>query len=215
MVAPVPIVSSKNGYIFDSETGRDEILNRRIGRNELDAEQVCLAIADAQREYVARNPTSSDLPEYARKLVSDSGKKDGLYWPTDEGEPASPMGPLVASAAVEGYGAKSATSGGPRAYHGYRYRLLTRQGAHAKGGAIDYEVNGKLIGGFAVVAYPAQYGNSGIMTFITNHDGVVYQRDLGPDTQRLAEAMTEFDPGPEWTRSTDSDGGAAAVAKRD
>jgi hypothetical protein len=211
----VPIVKSNKGYEFDSETGRDEILNRRIGRNELDAEQVCLAIVDAQREYVARNPMGSDLPEYARKLVSDAGTQDGLYWPTAEGEAPSPLGPLAASAAAEGYTAARHDSGsGPRAYHGYRYKLLTRQGPHADGGALDYEVGGKFIGGFAVVAYPAQYGNSGIMTFITNHDGIVYQRDLGPDTQKLAEAVTEFDPGPEWTRCTDDGVNDAQVAKR-
>jgi hypothetical protein len=208
---PVPIIPDGDSgkYVFDTETGREEILNRRIGRNELSAEQVCLAIADAQRDYVARRPTGSALPEYAQKLVSDPGKKNGLFWPTAEGEPASPLGPLVASATTEGYGGgtpASAPSGTPeRAYHGYRYRLLTSQGPNAKGGPLNYLVDGKLIGGFGVVAYPAQYGNSGIMTFITNHDGVVYQRDFGPDTERIAPAMKEFDPGPDWARSTDED----------
>jgi hypothetical protein len=203
---PVPIVKAGKKYEFDVETGEDEILNRRIGRNELSTQQACLAIVDAQRDYVAINPTNSDLPLYARKLVSDPGQKNGLYWPTAEGEPESPMGPLVATAADEGYG-KPAQSDSPETrppYHGYRYRLLTAQGPHAAGGAADYVVDGKLIGGFGVIAYPAQYGNSGIVTFITNHDGVVYQRDLGPDSQKIAEGITAFDPGPEWTKCAET-----------
>lgn len=197
---PVPIVKSQRKYVFDAETGREEILNRRIGRNELNAQQVCLAIIDAQREYVALRPMGGDLPVYAQKLVSDSGKRDGLYWPTAEGEPASPLGPLVASAATEGYGSSTAPTPARPAYHGYQYRLLTSQGAHANGGALPYLVDGRLIGGFAVVAYPAQYGNSGIMTFITNHDGIVYQRDLGPETEIRAQQLKSFDPGPEWQK---------------
>src|SRR5688572_23988237 len=197
---PVPIVKSNGKYVFDAETGREEILNRRIGRNELNAQQVCLAIVDAQREYVALRPMGGELPEYAPKLVSDSGKKNGLYWPTAEGEPASPLGPLVASAATEGYGSSTAPSSARPAYHGYHYRLLTSQGPHASGGALPYLIDGRLIGGFAVVAYPAQYGNSGIMTFITNHDGIVYQRDLGPETEINAQQLKSFDPGPGWTK---------------
>jgi hypothetical protein len=204
---PVPIVKSGSGtgsaYVFDAEAGEEEVLNRRIGRNELDVEQVCLAITDAQREYVRLNPTGATLPEYARKLVSDPGTKNGLYWPTAEGEPESPLGALVAAAAAEGYRAGT-TRPTERAYHGYVYRLLTAQGPHATAGALDYVVDGHLIGGFAVVACPAQYGNSGIMTFITNHEGVIYQRDLGPDTQRIAQSLTRFDPGPEWTVAGDS-----------
>ena len=191
---PVPIRKSDRGYVFDTASGREEILNRRVGRNELSAEQVCLAIADAQREYVRRRPMGGDLPEYARKVASDPGTRNGLYWPTAEGEEPSPLGPLVASATAEGYASS------PRPYHGYHYRLLTAQGPHAEGGATDYLVNGRLLGGFAVIAYPAQYGNSGIMTFMTNHDGIVYQRDLGPDTEKVAKRIVEFDPGPEWTR---------------
>jgi hypothetical protein len=202
---PVPIKNSGGGYVFDSATGKEEILNRRIGRNELSAEQVCLAIVDAQRDYVAMRPMGGDLPVYARKLVSDAGTKNGLYWPTKEDEPASPLGPLVAYATREGYGSTTRTSSEePPPYHGYRYRLLTKQGPHANGGAMDYEVDGKLIGGFAVVAYPADYGNSGITTFVTNHDGVVYERDLGPDTEQVAQQMTEFDPGPGWVQANDS-----------
>jgi hypothetical protein len=206
---PVPIIKVGNKYEFDAEAGEDEILNRRIGRNELSTEQVCLAIVDAQRDYVAMNPTHSDLPLYARKIISDPGEKNGLYWPTTDGEPPSPMGPLVATAADEGYGKRATTQRAAAVdarppYHGYRYKLLTAQGPHAEGGAADYIVNGKLIGGFGVIAYPAQYGNSGIMTFITNHDGVVYQRDLGPDSQTIAEAMTTFDPGPKWTKCAEA-----------
>ena len=211
---PVPIVKAGDAYAFDAETGKEEVLNRRIGRNELSAQQVCLAIADAQRDYVALQAGGSDLPEYAWKLVSDPGKKNGLYWPTAEGEPPSPLGPLFATATAEGYGGSAASnsSNGSAAsngstrkpYHGYHYRLLTAQGPHASGGALDYLVKGRLIGGFAVVAYPAQYGNSGIMTFITNHDGIVYQRDLGPETPRIAQALVDFDPGPGWTKTADA-----------
>ena len=195
---PVPVVSGGGGYVFDTAAGKEEILNRRIGRNELNAQQVCLAIADAQREYVKLNPAGGSLPEYARKLVSDPGTKNGLFWPTAEGGPDSPLGPLAASAAAEGYTARTQPAQGPLPYHGYVYRLLTSQGPHARGGTLDYLVNGRQIGGFAVVAFPAQYGNSGIMTFITNHEGTVYERDLGPDTEKIARAMTQFDPGPEW-----------------
>ena len=195
---PVPIVKSGGEYVFDAETGKEEILNRRIGRNELSAQQVCLAIADAQREYVRLRPMGGDLPQYARKIVSDPGTRNGLYWPTKDGEPPSPLGPLAASAAAR-------VAGDPaRPYHGYQYRLLTSQGPHAPGGAVDYLVAERLVGGFGIVAYPAQYGNSGIMTFITNHDGVVYERDLGADTARIAQAMPGFDPGPEWTKAVDS-----------
>jgi hypothetical protein len=195
---PVPIKKSDGGYVFDTKAGSEEILNRRIGRNELSAEQVCLAIVDAQREYVRRRPMGGDLPEYARKVASDPGTRNGLFWPTADWEEPSPLGPLVASATAEGYGASA------RPYHGYCYRLLTSQGPHAQGGATDYLVNGHLVGGFAILAYPAQYGNSGIMTFITNHDGIVYQSDLGPDTEKVAKGIVQFDPGPGWTRSDDT-----------
>ena len=206
---PVPIVMSADddGFIFETGVGREEILNRRIGRNELSAVQVCLAIVDAQRDYVTLRPTGGDLPIYASRIISDPGQKNGLYWPTAEGETPSPLGPLVADATGEGYG-KTPTSERPQPYHGYKYRLLTRQGEHATGGAMDYVVDGKLIGGFAVVAYPAEYGNSGITTFITNHDGTVYQQDLGPDTDKVAGAMTAFDPGPGWTPVSDQPGTA-------
>ena len=202
---PVPIIKSGGKYMFDTAAGKDEILNRRIGRNELSTEQVCLAIVDAQREYAQRRPMGGDLPEYAKKMVSDPGQKNGLYWPTKEGEQESPLGPLAAEASQEGYRAAQRTAGSPPPpYHGYIYKLLTSQGANAAGGALDYLVNGHLIGGFGVLAYPADYGNSGIMTFMTNQDGVVYQRDLGPETATLAQSINSFDPGPEWKVDQDA-----------
>jgi hypothetical protein len=200
---PVPIIKVDRGYAFDAAAGEEEILNRRIGRNELATEQVCLAVVDAQHDYAQMRPMGGELREYAPKLVSDPGKKNGLYWPTQEGEPPSPLGPLAATAAQEGYGARNSSSG-PQPYHGYYYRLLTSQGPNAPGGATDYMVNGHLIGGFGVIAYPAQYGNSGITTFMTNHDGVLYERDLGPDTAKLAQSITSFDPGPEWKVDADA-----------
>jgi hypothetical protein len=198
---PVPLVKDDHGsWYFDTPSGLDEILNRRIGKNELSAIQVSLAVVDAERDYVKRDPDSDKLPEYAQKIVSDPGKKNGLYWPTEEGEQASPLGPLMAQATEEGYPyPPSPESPGPHPYHGYFYRLLTSQGPSAPGGAMDYTVDGKMIGGFALVAYPAQYGNSGIMTFIVNYNGTVYQKDLGDDTETIAKAMTSFDPDSSWT----------------
>jgi hypothetical protein len=200
---PIPIVRSDRGgkWYFDADAGREELLNRRIGRNELNAIEVCLAVADAQREYARLDPQGAGVPTYARKINSDPGAKDGLFWPTREGEPPSPLGPLVASATAEGYAPRAAGEVGPRPYHGYLYRLLTAQGPSAPGGALDYVVNGKLIGGFGLVAFPAEYGNSGIMTFIVNHDGVVFQRDLGDNTDAIARAMTAFDPQPGWIKA--------------
>jgi hypothetical protein len=199
---PVPLVRADGGYVFDAAAGEEEILNRRIGRNELAAEQVCLAIVDAQHEYAETRPMGGDLRQYARQIMSDPGRKNGLYWPTAEGERPSPLGPLVTSASGEGYGAATRPAdASPPPYHGYYFRLLTSQGPSASGGAMDYLVDGRLIGGFGVIAYPATYGNSGVMTFMTNHDGVLYERDLGPDSAKVAKSMTSFDPGPEWKRS--------------
>jgi hypothetical protein len=204
---PIPIVRGDRGgkWYFDAEAGREELINRRIGRNELDAIEVCLAVVDAQREYVRLDPQGAGVPLYAAKIASSPGKKDGLYWPTRDGEPPSPLGELVAAATSEGYTPRGPDDVGPRPYHGYLYRPLTSQSAAARGGKFDYFVNGKLIGGFGVVAFPAEYGNSGIMTFIVNHDGVVYQRDLGDDTDATGRAMTEFDPGPGWIKVRSSD----------
>jgi hypothetical protein len=204
---PVPIVKVDKGWMFDTDAGIDEILNRRIGRNELDTIQVCLAIADAQREYAQLDPEKTGLPVYAQKIVSDPGRKNGLYWPTGESETQSPLGPLVAQAADEGYGgaATRPSDGESAPYHGYRYRLLTAQGPSAAGGAAEYLINGKLIGGFALIAYPADYGNSGIMTFIVNQDGKVHQKDLGDDTQKAARAITAYDPGEGWKEVSPED----------
>ena len=192
---PIPIVKENDKWRFDGEAGREEIINRRIGRNELDVIEVCRAFVDAQKEYALANPNNSPVNEYARRFLSDDGKKNGLYWPTAEGEMPSPLGPFVAAAVEQGYSAAAPKAGDePRPYHGYCYHMLTAQGPGAKGGAMDYIVNGRMIGGFAAVAYPADYGNSGIMTFIVNQDGVVYQKDLGDDTEKMAKAMQSFDP---------------------
>jgi hypothetical protein len=199
---PMPVPISKNGdgaWYFDTQAGLDEILDRRIGKNELSAIQVCLAIVDAETDYVEQNPNGDNVPDYAEKILSESGRKDGLYWPTKQGEEPSPLGSLVAAADEEGYnyaapGAKDA----PQPYHGYFYHILTSQGPHAAGGASDYIVDGKMVGGFAVIAYPAQYGNSGIMTFIVNYQGIVYQKDLGENTASIAKGITQFDPDSSW-----------------
>jgi Protein of unknown function (DUF2950) len=193
---PIPLVKESNGWRFDTEEGKEEIINRRIGRNELDVIQVCLAIVDAEREYYQRDPDGDKLLQYAQKLISTKGKRDGLYWESKPGEEPSPVGSFVAQARAEGY---KGAGGKPVPYHGYYYKLLTGQGKDAPGGAYDYLVRGKMIGGFGVVAYPAQYGSSGIMTFIVNHDGVVYQKDLGPKTASVAQSMTKFNPDKTWT----------------
>jgi len=193
---PIPLVHDEDGWRFDDTAGEDEIVNRRIGRNELSAIQSCLAYGDAQREYYVRNPEGTSLLHYAQKFASSPGKHDGLYWEAKENEPESPLGPVFASARAEGYALKG--HGDP--YHGYYYRILTAQGPDAKGGAYDYVAHGKMIGGFALVAYPAKWGASGVMTFLVNHDGVVFQKDLGPKTAELAKAMKRFNPDSMWAR---------------
>jgi hypothetical protein len=193
---PIPLVKETNGWRFDTQEGKEEIINRRIGRNELDVIQVCLALVDAEREYYQRDPDGDKLLQYAQKFISTKGKRDGLYWETKPDEKPSPLGPLVARARGEGY---KGAGGKPVAYHGYYYKLLTGQGKDAPGGAYDYLVRGKMMGGFGVVAYPAQYGSSGIMTFIVNHDGVVYQKDLGAKTASVGQSMTKFNPDKTWT----------------
>jgi hypothetical protein len=194
---PIPLVKDNTSWRFDSKAGKEEILNRRIGRNELDVIQVCLAYVDAQREYYMRNPQHVALLQYATKFMSTKGKRDGLYWETTADEPPSPLGPFLARARSEGY---NPTAGKLTPYHGYYYKMLTGQGPKAPGGAYDYVVRGQMVGGFAMVAYPAQYGSSGIMTFIVNHDGVVYEKDLGPNTPALAQAMTKFNPDETWKK---------------
>jgi hypothetical protein len=193
---PIPLVKEKAGWRFDTKAGIVETINRRIGRNELDVIQVCLAVVDAEREYYQRDPDGDKLLQYAQKFISTKGKRDGLYWETKPNEQPSPLGPLVAHARAEGY---KGADGKPVPYHGYYYKLLTGQGKGAPGGAYDYLVRGKMMGGFGMVAYPAQYGSSGIMTFIVNHDGVVYQKDLGPKTASVAQSMTKFNPDKTWT----------------
>jgi hypothetical protein len=195
---PIPLIKSKTGWQFDTKQGEEEILARRIGRNELAAIQVCLAIVDAEREYAAKDVDGDGLLEYAPKFVSTVGKRDGLYWKTAADEPPSPLGPLLAAAANEGYTSESNL---PAPYHGYFYRILMRQGNDAPGGAYDYVVNDKMIGGFAVIAYPARYRVSGIMSFMVNQDAVVYEKDLGENTAALASKMMVFNPDPSWKRS--------------
>jgi hypothetical protein len=197
---PVPIVKEPSGWRFDTDAGDDEILARRIGRNERSAIQVCLAYVDAQREYYEADPDKDGLLHYASRIASTQGKRDGLYWPTKEGEPESPLGPEFAAAKQEGY---APGKGAP--YHGYRYRILTSQGPHAKGGAYDYVARKQLFGGFALVAWPATWGSSGVMTFLVNQDGVVFEKDLGPDTAKAVAKIKSFDPDPSWKAVPESE----------
>jgi len=197
---PIPLVKKGDQWFFDTQEGKEEILNRRIGKNELDTIQTMLAIVDAQLEYAMEDHDEDGLREYARKFKSDPGKKNGLFWETQEGEKPSPFGPLVAEARKAGYGEEKST-GDPSPYNGYYYRMLTAQGNHAPGGAFNYMVKEKLIGGFAVIAYPAVYGNSGIMTFMVNHEGVVYEKDLGKDTAKIGDESETFDPDPGWKKT--------------
>jgi hypothetical protein len=192
---PIPIVKSTKGWSFDSIAGEQELLARRIGRNELNAIQVCLAFIDMQRDYAAVDRDGNGYLEYARRWISSPGKHDGLYWPTKEGEPESPGGPRLAEASVT-YGGKT----GPTPYHGYFYRILTAQGKSAPGGARNYIVQGKLMGGVALLAYPAKYRNSGVKTFICNTDGIVYEKDLGPETAAMATKIPAYDPDKTWEK---------------
>src|SRR5262245_27715555 len=195
---PIPLVRKDVTWRFDTAAVREEILYRRIGRNELDAIETCLAYVDAQQEYAERGFAGSGV--YAQRIVSRPGKKDGLYWPAQSGADESPLGELAASAAAEGYRAGQQ----PAPYHGYYYKVLTQQGPNAPGGTLDYVVRGRMIGGFAMVAYPAEYRNSGVMTFVVNHQGNVYEKDLGPNTARIAAGMTAFNPDNTWRRVTDA-----------
>jgi len=197
---PIPIVNEGGAWRFDAKQGGREILARRIGRNELAAIQVCLAFVDAEREYASADRTGDGVKHYAQRLMSTPGKKDGLYWETGEGDPPSPMGPLVAAARHEGYSAKMAKDK-KVPYHGYLYKLLTAQGKDAPGGASDYIVNGRMIAGFAMIAYPARYGSSGVMTFIVSHQGDVYEKDLGPGTTGAVAAIKTFNPDGTWKKA--------------
>jgi hypothetical protein len=194
---PIPLVKEGTSWRFDSEEGQEEIINRNIGRNELDVIQVCLAYVDAQREYYRRNPQRKALLQYAQRFMSTEGKRDGLYWETTANEPPSPLGLFLVRARTKGY---EFTADNPIPYHGYYYKILTSQGLNAPGGAYDYVVRDVMMGGFAMVAYPAKYGSSGIMTFLVNHDGIIYQKDLGPDTTAMAQSMTKFDPDETWEK---------------
>ena len=194
----IPIVKDGERWRFDPKQGREEILARRIGRNELFTIETCLAYVDAQREYYAEDRTGSGILEYAQKFASTPGKRDGLYWPNKPGEVESPLGSLVAQARDQGY--RRAKSG-PTPYHGYLYRILTSQGPAVDDGAYDYIVRGHMIAGFALVASPAEYGASGVMTFIVNQDGVVYQKDLGPNTHAMASGMKAYNPDSTWTKA--------------
>lgn len=191
---PIPLVKSSDGWRFDTVKGKDEILKRRIGRNELAAIQVCLAIIDAEREYAASHLDSEGVPVYATRLNSTKGKQDGLYWPTQDNEALSPLGAFLA-AADEGYKRKGMMRHNP--YHGYYYRILTR-GEDASDGTQNYLINGKMIGGFAVLAYPARYGASGVKSFLVSHAGVIYEKDLGQNTKALAATITTFSPRTDW-----------------
>lgn len=210
---PIPVVQKDGKWFFDTKAGLEEVLNRRIGENELSAIETSRAYAVAQWEYYTEGDWDHDsVAEYAQKLISTPGKHDGLYWETAEDDKPSPLGKLIAAARAEGYGPKTeapdiAGKGGSEKegvaeerapYHGYYFKILTRQGAHAPGGKYGYIINGNMIAGYALVAYPAKWGNSGVMTFIVNQQGRVYEKNLGPETAKLAAAMTEYNPDPSW-----------------
>jgi Protein of unknown function (DUF2950) len=197
---PVPIVKKGGNWVFDTEAGREEILNRRIGHNELLVINACRAYVQAQREYYNMpEPDGVQIPKYAQHMISSPGRKDGLYWPTVDKEKESPLGPLVAKAKEEGYmGKRSPGESGPRPFHGYYFRMLKRQGPSAPGGEFSYVINGNMVAGHALVAYPARWGVSGVMTFIVNQRGRVYQKDLGPKTDEIARKMEEYNPDQTW-----------------
>jgi hypothetical protein len=192
---PIPLVKDAQGWRFDSAAGKEEVLNRRIGANELNTMQAALAYADAQRDYYLMNPQKDKLLQYAQRFVSTQGKRDGLYYPTKADEPRSPLGPMFDKAKAQGY------QKGGGGYHGYHYKILKAQGPDAKGGAYSYVAQGKMIGGYALVAWPVTYGNSGVMTFMVSHEGVVYEKDLGPGTKAIAEKMTRFNPDKTWKKA--------------
>lgn len=196
---PAPLVKKSGVWVFDSAAGREELINRRVGANELSAIQTLLATVDAQREYAVGDLDGNGYNDYAQRFVSTPGKRDGLFWPVAANEALSPLGPLVGSATREGYGKKP--GGKPLPYHGYHFRMLTEQGKSAPGGAYSYLANGKMIGGFAALAYPAKYGVSGVMTFVVSHDGAVYEKNLGKNTPTEALKMRAFNPDARWKKA--------------
>ena len=197
---PIPMVQRDGQWIFDVPAGREEILARRIGENELSTMKALLAYYDAQNDYADMFKSKSGQAVYAQRVVSSPDKKDGLYWPTSGNEKPSPLGEAVAAATQRGYRA-----GAGEPFFGYYYKILTRQGPTAPGGAVDYVVKGDMIGGFAAVAYPAEYGNSGIMTFMINHNGDIYEKDLGEGTARIASRITSFNPDHTWRKVVDTE----------
>ncbi len=190
---PIPIVKKSATWVFDARSGKREILNRRIGRNELHVMDFLQVYVDAQHEYATKDCKGEGSVEFAQKIISTEGKHDGLYWKTEEGEELSPLGPLVAQAAKEGY-----ANADLQPFHGYYFKILKGQGKHAEGGAYNYVVKGKMLLGFALVAYPAQHGNSGIMSFMVSQEGTIYEKNLGKNTRRLAEKLKIFDPDKTW-----------------
>jgi hypothetical protein len=197
----IPLVKRAEGWQFDTAAGREEILNRRIGRNELSVLRVCRAYVQAQREYAGKDRDGDEVLEFASKLASTPGQTDGLYWPLELNGETSPLGPLVAYAQAEGYSRNEAAERQP--FHGYYFKILTRQDKRAPGGKYDYIINGNMIGGFALVAWPAEYGESGVMTFIVNQQGRVYQKDLGAKTDKTVSKLSAYAPDSTWQLSTD------------
>jgi hypothetical protein len=195
---PIPIVKKGDGWVFDTKAGKEEMINRRVGRNELTAIQVCLAYVEAQREYASTDRERDGIIQYAQKVWSDPYRRNGLYWEAGEGELPSPIGPFVAQATTKGYTKKGDK---PIPYYGYYYKILKGQGMSAPGGAYQYVINGHMVAGFALVAWPAEYDVSGVMTFIVNQNGAVYQKDLGLKTGELAKAMTLYNPDRTWKRA--------------
>jgi len=197
---PIPLVKRDGQWLFDTAAGKAEILRRRIGMDELGAIAVCHAYVEAQREYASQDRLGDGVLAYAQFLRSTPGTHNGLFWPANPGEELSPLGPLVAQARVEGYHRSAKMMNEQQApYHGYYFKILTRQGKHAPGGKYNYIINGRMIAGFALVAWPAEWGNTGVMTFIVNQQGKVYQKDLGPKTAKIAKSMTAYDPDDTWS----------------
>lgn len=208
---PVPLVKTSRGWVFDTSAGKEEILDRRIGRNELAAIQISRAYVNAQRKYAASGHDGKPAGIYAQRVASEPGTENGLFWPAAHGKPVSPLGDLVAQAAADGH-TRDATQSGRSPFHGYFFRILTAQGPSASGGAKSYVANGEMNGGFALIAWPAQYDVTGVMTFVVNQDGIVFEKDLGPETGTKAAALTRFDPDLTWHTAFHPPAPSAAAA---